>query len=397
MSVNERQDSCTSDHEDALSESEQANTVKDKPYARGEAKTSTARSNPAKKVASWVLIVIVLLVGWYAVTDRLAPSSSSGAVSGYVAQLTPRVAGQVTEVLVSDGDIVDAGTLLFRLDPRVFELAVREAEASLAQALQSNEASAAGVVSSQAGVTQARANLENVRSSANRTLTLAERGLISAVEADNARAALRSAEAELARAEANLESVILQLGERGTLNPEVRAAQVRLEQAQLNLQFSVVTAPTRGAVTNLRLAIGQYVSPGTPALTFFDARGAWITADLRENQLGNVQPGDEVDILFDAAPGQVFAGKVQSIAWGIDPGRPTAGGLMQNQAQNEWFEPARSIPIQIELKNGLADWPPAVRAGGKVSVVVYAEGKGNPIAWLSSVGLRIRSYLSYLY
>lgn len=397
MSVNERQDSCTSDHEDALSESEQANAVEDKPYVTGEAKTSTARSNPAKKVAFWVLIVIVLLVGWYAATDRLAPSSSSGAVSGYLAQLTPRVAGQVTEVLVSDGDIVDAGTPLFRLDPRVFELAVREAEASFAQALQSNEASAAGVVSSQAGVTQARANLENVSSSANRTLTLADRGLISAVEADNARAALRSAEADLARAEANLKSALLQLGERGTLNPEVRAAQVRIEQAQLNLQFSVITAPTRGAVTNLRLAIGQYVSPGTPALTFFDARGAWITADLRENQLGNVQPGDEVDILFDAAPGQVFAGKVQSIAWGIDPGRTTAGGLMQNQAQSEWFEPARSIPIHIELNNELANWPTAVRAGGKVSVVVYAEGKGNPIAWLSSVGLRIRSYLSYLY
>lgn len=356
-----------------------------------------ARAGPAKKLAGILLGVLVLLMIWYVVTDRMAPYTPRGAVAGYVAQLTPRVAGQVTQVHVQDGDIVEDGTPLFQLDARPFELAVRQAEASLAQAIQATDASAAGIVASQAAVTQARASLENARSSSSRTLELVRRGVMSEMQGDDARAELRTAQAELERAQADLESAMLALGESGMENPDIRAAQVGLEQAQLDLEFTTVTAPTRGAITNMQLAIGQYVSPGTPAMTFFDARGAWITADLRENQLGNVEPGDQVQILFDAVPGKLFKGRVKSIAWGIDPGRPSAGGLMQNQPESEWFEPARRMPVQVELENGLKDWPHSVRAGGKVSVVVYASGTSNPVAWLSSLLLHIRAYLSYLY
>ena len=120
--------------------------------------------------------------------------------------------------------------------------------------------------------------------------------------------------------------------------------------------YSTVTAPTRGVVTNLQLAIGQFAAAGSPVMTFFDSRGAWITADLRENQIGNIEPGDEVEILFDAMPGQTFRGRVHSIAWGIDPGRTSAGGLMQNRPENQWFEPARRMPVHIELEGGMQAW-----------------------------------------
>ena len=374
----------------------QSDTVGDPSKSQAVPANATPR-NPAAKVGVLLLIFTVTLVTWYVATDRLAPYSARGAVAGYVTQLTPRVAGQVTEVFVKDGDIVELGTPLFQLDPRQFELAVQQAKASLTQTLQSTAASAASIVSSQAAVSQARANLENTRSSTNRTLALAERGLVSKSQADNTRAELRTAQAQLDRATADLESAMLALGEQGASNPEVQAARIRLEQALLDLQFSTITAPTRGAITNLQLAIGQYVSPGAPALTFFDGRGAWVTTDLRENQLGNVQPGDRAEILFDAAPGRVFSGQVQSIAWGIDPGRPTAGGLVQNSPENQWFEPARRIPVHIELDGSLDDWPKEARAGGKVGVVIYAEGTENPIAWVSAGLLRLRSWLSYLY
>lgn len=358
---------------------------------------TTTPKNPARKISVLLLIFTVTLVAWYVATDRLAPYSARGAVAGYVTQLTPRVAGQVTEVFVKDGDIVEPGTPLFQLDPRQFELAVQQAKASLTQTLQSTAASAASIVSSQAAVSQARANLENIRSSTNRTLALAERGLVSKSQADNTKAELKTAQAQLDRANADLESAMLALGQQGASNPEVQAAQVRLEQTLLDLQFSTITAPTKGAITNLQLAIGQYVSPGAPALTFFDARGAWVTTDLRENQLGNVQPGDRADIIFDAVPGRVFSGRVQSIAWGIDPGRPSAGGLIQNKPESQWFEPARRIPVHVELDGNLDNWPKAARAGGKVGVVVYAEGTENPIAWISAGLLRLRAWLSYLY
>ncbi len=353
--------------------------------------------NMAKYFALIIIAILGILITWYVVSDRFAPASSQGAVNAYVTQLSAQVAGQVTRVFVADGEVVESGQPLFHLDDRSFKLAVKQAENDLARSVKSTKASAASILSSQAAVNEAHIKLENIKASTNRTLALAKRKLLSAGDAQDARAQLKAAEAAYSKAEASLKSSILALGAEDESNLDVQAAQIALEKAQLNLAYSTVKAPTHGVVTNMKLAIGQYVAPGNPALTFIDTRGAWVSIDLRENQLGNVSINDEVDIAFDAVPGKVFKGTVKSIAWGIDPGKVTANGLQQNQPSNQWFEPARRIPVHIELEGGLAHWPIAAKAGGKVSAVVYSKGRSNPIAWLSYAIFRIQSVLSYLY
>lgn len=132
-------------------------------------------------------------------------------------------------------------------------------------------------------------------------------------------------------------------------------------------------------------------------MTFIDAEGAWVTVDLRENQLQNIDPGDTAHLLFDAVPGRIFAGRVQSIAWGINPGRNMQGGLVVSQPSDRWFEPARRIPVRIELAGGMDDWPRQARVGGKVDVVVFASGTDNPIAWIACGLQRVQSWASYLH
>lgn len=113
-----------------------------------------ARANPARKVALIVITVMVALVTWYTVSDRLTPYSSRGSVSAYVALIAPRVSGQITEVYAQDNVVVNAGEPLFQIDDRPFRIAVRQAEANLAQATQSIDASSASLVASQASVAQ---------------------------------------------------------------------------------------------------------------------------------------------------------------------------------------------------------------------------------------------------
>lgn len=121
-------------------------------------------------MALGVVVLLVLLIAWQVASDRLVPYTARGAVSGYVAQLTSRVAGQVTGVAVHDGDVVQAGATLAQLDLTPFDLAVRQAEAALAKALQSTRVSATGIISAQAGVTAARSQRENVQANTARTL-----------------------------------------------------------------------------------------------------------------------------------------------------------------------------------------------------------------------------------
>lgn len=351
----------------------------------------------AKKLSLVILSVLVIFLLWQMTTDRVAPSSSRGAVQAYVTQLSSKVAGQVTQVFVHDGDWVKPGAPLFALDDRRYRLAVKQAENQLASAIKTTKANAASILSSQAKVNEAQVHLENTRTSTNRTLALEKRRLLSRAKADDARAELKAAQAAYDSAQASLESALLALGADDERNIEVQSTQLALEQAQLDLEYAQVTAPTEGVITNLSLAVGKYLKPGTPALTFIDLRGAWISVDLRENQLGNVDVGDSVAISYDAVPGKVYKGVVKAIAWGIDPGRTSVNGLQSNPSSDEWFEPARKIPVHVELLDGLENWPREAKAGGKVNALIYASGESNPIAWVSTLLFHIQAYLSYLY
>lgn len=357
----------------------------------------SSSGNPAVRIAAVVVVLLVAGVALYALNDRMAPSSTRGSVSAHVVQIAPRIAGEVTQVHVRDDAVVQAEDPLFSLDPRPFELAVRQAEANLTTTVQNIDASSTSLLAAQAEVTQARAALETTQAQSARVFRLEERGFASAAQGDAARNDVSAAEARVATAEATLDSARKQLGPQGEDNPAIAAAQARLEQAQYDLTSTTVRAPHYGVVTNVLLSEGEFVSAGAPALTFIDAGDLWVPVDLRENQLRGVEPGDPARLLFDAVPGRIYDGRVQSIAWGIDAGRNVQGGLVANQPSNRWFEPARRIPVRIELVLGEGEDLPFARIGGKVHAVVYAEGTDNPVAWLASLGQRIRSVVSYLH
>jgi multidrug resistance efflux pump len=354
------------------------------------------RGNPAKPFALAIIVVIALIAGWYAASDRHAPGTSRAVVSANVVQIAARVPGRVTEIAVRDNEIVPSGSVLFQIDQRPFEIAVDRARVQLEQATQTLDASSAQLAATYAQVAQARAAFENVRAENARSETLAEQGIIADARLEASRAQLAEAQAGLDTALAQSDSAERSLGVVGSENPSVQAAQLGLEQAQFDLLSTTVTAPRRGVVTNLRLAPGQFVGAGQPALTFIEDEGVWITADLRENQLVEVDAGDRVTMIFDAAPGQIFEGSVESLGWGINPGRSEAGGLPVNAPSTQWFEPARRMPVRIELDGGMDAWPRKARVGGNVSVIVHATG-GGMISTVASGLQRVQSWLTALY
>lgn len=351
---------------------------------------------PAKKIAVGVVILFAALLSMHVLTDQLAPTSSTGSVTAFTALVAPRVAGQVRQVLVSDNQFVKQGEPLFVLDPTPFDLIIRQAEANLATVMQNVDAGSASVIAAEAKVSQARAATESAEAATNRTLALFERGLASTAQAETAKAQLAASRGSLEAAAADFNSAVLKAGGKGADNPQAQAAQVQLEQAQLNRVFATIEAPSDGVITNLKLAVGQYINAGTPALTFIESEQPWVVVDLRENQLANVEVGDEANVVFDAVPGRSFKGRVRGIAWGIDPGRTAANGLPQNQATTRWFEPARTIPVHVELAEG-EEWPRNVRVGSKANALIYSGGTGNPVAWVAGGMQAVQSFFSFLY
>jgi multidrug resistance efflux pump len=364
--------------------------------AEQEEPAKARRGGGARKIALIILTILGGLLAWYVASDRLAPYSAVGSGNAAITQVAPRVAGEVVEVAAADNQYVEKGDVLFALDPRPFDIAVRQAEANYDQVVQTVGASNLSLSAQQAKVDQAQAALDFARTVTERNRQLLDRGLMTQVQADKSESDLLAAQSALQVAESDYESAIVKAGGTAASNPQVAAAAATLEQARLNREFATVTAPAAGVITNLRLATGQFINVGTPALTFIASERPWVMADLREGQLINVEPGDKVSIAFDARPGMVFVGHVQGVAWGIDPGRTIANGLPQNQSSSRWFEPARTIPVHIELDDS-SEWPANVRVGSKVSVVIYSAGDNNPIAWIANGLLHVQSFFSYLY
>lgn len=356
----------------------------------------TQKSNPAKPFALLIIAALAGIAGWYALSDRHAPSTSRAFVSANVVQIAPRVSGRVTEIMVSDNEVVPAGDLLFQIDDKPFELAVEQARAQLDLATQSINASSAQLSAAYAQVAQARASLDNSKSESARIEELSERGLVPTVQLEASRTQLANAESALDAAEAQAKSAEMSLGVTGDENPQIRSAQLGLERAEYDLLSTKVVAPRRGVVTNLQLAPGQFVGAGQPALTFIEDEGVWITAELRENQLVEIDAGDRATLVFDADPGSIYEGRVQSLGWGINLGRSQAGGLPINAPNNQWFEPARRMPVRIEIDGGLDAWPRKARVGGNVSVLIHATG-GGVIASIASGFQRAGSWLTALY
>lgn len=348
--------------------------------------------NPLRKVALGVVAVIALLFALSIVMERLTPSSSQAIVQAYVVRMAPEVAGRVTEVNVTDNGRVEAGQVLFRIDPRPYEISVDEAQAQVERIGQSIGASTAAVDSAQAKLVRAAAELENTRSQAQRTQELVQRGITAKAKGDEARAALDSARAMLSGAEADLAKAREELGPAGAENPQLKSALAALERARLNLLRTTVTAPGGGVVTNLQLASGQVIAVGQPALTFIDANSIWISAMFKENSLENMSTADAAEVVFDSLPGAVHDTRVESIGWGVSQQSiDTSTGLPIIKNESGWIRDPQRFPVRLIFAG---DPPRGIRFGSQVNVVVYTGS--NPLAnALGAFWIRLISVLTY--
>ncbi|OEF08566.1 HlyD family secretion protein [Vibrio genomosp. F10] len=342
---------------------------------------------------SYFIIGIVLFIWFYSLwADRVTPMTGTARVHSYLVRVATEVSGNVTEVLVKNNQVVEAGDILFKIDARNYEIALKVAQANLALAGQSIGANTAAVEIAQAKVVDALAARDNAREQFARIAELASKGVLSKAELDNTRESRERTQAALEAAEASLTQAKQNLGPEGSNNPQILSAMAKLEQAQLDLQRTQITAPSNGIVTNLQLTLGQKASVGSPMLTFIDPREVWISASLRENSIEYIKAGQNVEIVLDALPGRVLQGKVDSVGWG------TGGSNNVDQATGFLVADSNSLgaqryPVNIVFDHG--EVPDNIRFGSKATVAFHTE-QSRLGEWLSVLWMKIVSIWTYV-
>jgi len=268
---------------------------------------------------------VILAVAIWACVRLFADSNSETTNDAYVTAdftlVAPRVAGQLSEVLVEDNQQVKAGQLMVRIDDRDFKAALMSAEANVTAEKASVANYEAEIARQPSLVDQARATLKSdgasiefARANASRYQNLSEAGAGTTQEQQHASSTLAEQLAQQAHDRAALTSTEQNLNVLNTQRAKAAGALARaeaaLEQAKLNLSYTEIHAPVDGKVGRRSARVGAFVTTGAPLLAIVPLSQAYVVANFQENQLTNMRPGQAVRIKVDTFPGVVIRGHV---------------------------------------------------------------------------------------
>jgi multidrug resistance efflux pump len=352
-----------------------------------------------KRGAIIVLALIFVTLLWHFIADRLTPYSSQARVQAFVVPVAPEVSGTVLKVHVKNNDVVKPGQPLFDIDPTNYRIAVQRSTSDLELIRLSVDGSNASVEAARESVRAARAGHVYAQQDAARLEQIYKEdpGALSLRRVQNAQANRIKAGSQEKAAEADVRRALAAAGEAGEKNAQLQSARAALEKAELDLKRTKIVAPSGGSVTDLQTDVGRFAQAGAAVMTLVTIHDLWISADMTENNLGNVKPGDKVAIVLDVMPGEVLKGRVRSVGTGIAPGKPAQpGALPEVDNSRDWLRQAQRFPVAVEFEAAERERLKGVRVGGQADVLIYTGD--NPVMnWLGGIFICAMSYFSYLY
>jgi membrane fusion protein (multidrug efflux system) len=300
----------------------------------------TAASEPGtpstrkKFILPAVVVVALILLIWAFQKwnyGRTHQSTDNAQVDGHIVPVLAKVGGYVKTVNVSENDHVNAGQLLVQLDDADYRVRREQAQADLAAAeatgggggfsgqAEAQVQSATGqraALDAQIGAAQANANKADADLA--RARELVAKQIISKQQLDAAQASADVAHANLlaAQRQAAAAGGTVNTAEAGVrvANARTLASRAAAENAQLQLDYTHITAPASGEISRKQVEVGQLVAPGQPLLSIVADTGVWVTANFKETQLATIRPGQPVEFEIDAYGSCVGEGTVASVS-----------------------------------------------------------------------------------
>jgi membrane fusion protein, multidrug efflux system len=329
----------------------------------------------------FALLPLVLIIGayWY-VTGGQIMSTDDAYVEADKVGISTDVAGIVKDVNVKENQQVEAGQVLYRLDPRQFQIALDNAKANLAQTALSIEAMKQDYARMVSDVAAQQAQVDLDQTNFNRAAMLLKSGTATQAAYDQAQATLQTDKSKLEALREQAQVQLARLGGKAdidvTQHPQYLQANAQVEEAQRQLDHTVVTAPFAGIVTDVSaIAPGKYLAASTTAFFLVDTDRVWVTANPKETELTYVRPGQPVTITVDTYPGVEWHGTVESIS----PAAAQEFSLLpaQNTSGN-WVKVVQRVPMRVRVDTSDNTKPP-LRAGMSVEIDVNTgHARGFP-------------------
>jgi membrane fusion protein (multidrug efflux system) len=360
-----------------------------------------------RKMAIILLAAIVVLIGgsYFAWRAFQYEGTDDAEIDGHIMPLSARITGQIQQVNFVEGQLVHAGDVLVTIDQRDYKIAVAQAEANFADA----EATAAGsrlnvpitsvstssnldstqtgVVNAEAAVAAAEQNLESAKATAEQAeanatksdadlvryrqlvakedisrqlydqanaTAIANRAAVVSAKAEvlAAEQALRQQQGKLLQSKADLrtaqtapQQVSLMRAKAEASDAEAIQRKAQLDQANLNLSYTVIRSPVTGIIGKKSVEVGQNVSVGQELLDVVPLDDIWVTANFKETQLAHMQPGQPVEVAVDAY-GRKWKGHVTNMGGGTGS---VFSLLPPENATGNYVKVVQRVPVRIDF------------------------------------------------
>jgi membrane fusion protein, multidrug efflux system len=265
--------------------------------------------------------------------------------------ISANVAGRVSEIEVRDNELVHRSATLFKLDDAPFRIAVSDAAAHLADTRLQIESLKSTYRQRQVELRAARDTQSYAQQQYDRQTRLLASGIASRAQFDQAAHALDAARQQVANVQQQIGVALANLGGDANIVPErhplVAQAQAALDRAQLNLSYTVISAPTDGVVTKVeQLQVGDMIAASAPVFALVSTRDVWIEANFKEVQLARMRPGQTATVEIDRYPGRRFSAEVTSVS-------PSTGSqfslLPPENATGNWVKVVQRVPVRLQL------------------------------------------------
>ncbi len=316
-------------------------------------------------------------------------------IASNVSPVISKISGYVAEVKVKDNQFVKKGDTLIVLENKDQKIVLEQAEAALGTAMSNLNSAKAGAVAasksintSNAAVNAANAQIEAAKVNVWKTTqdlkryeNLVKDHSITQQQYDQVLAAKQSADRQLqvlveqknqasqqtGFVTSQSEATSQQIGVAGSI---VKQREVDVQNAKLNLSYTVITAKQDGYVSKVPVQIGQYLQAGSQLFSIVLNNDKWIVANFKETQLSKMVEGQKVEISIDAFPDHTFEGVVGSIS-------PATGSMFSilppDNASGNFVKVVQRVPVKIIFKNLDAATANKFRAGMNVKVDVEVK------------------------
>lgn len=315
-----------------------------------------------KKILSYVISAVVIVAALIWVGNRFlvlgdVEFTDNAQVRQQIVPVNSRVQGYIKEIRFSEYQKVRKGDTLVIIDDSDYLLEVARARADYQNALagmgvagETVSSSSANVAVSEASVAEAKVLMDMAAVDLERYSKLLEQDAVTRQQYDGAKTDYEAKKAryEMLRRQQSATSAVVDVNRRRISQSEagIELAKAMLEKSELNLSYTVITAPCDGYTSRKEIQIGQLVQPCQTLLDVVDSADVWITANYKETQLRHIEPGSMVEITVDAIPDVTFKGIVKSIS--------TATGaslslMPQDNSAGNFVKVRQRVPVRIEF------------------------------------------------